>query len=325
MNEELTHRSEPSADAPGVISAAWQAALERCDAALVRQGAAEATRRAYASDLRQLARWASAAAIDPEQLDYRALRRYAAALSQRRAAPATVARKLAALRSCLAVLVADGAIAANPAELLAAPKRPQRLPRVLKPEEASALLDSIGSATPLERRDRALFELAYGCGLRAAELVALDLSSVDFDAEELRVLGKGNRTRVVPAGEPALAALRRYLERARPLLARERAGSRNGTGEALEPALLLSRSGRRLSTSDVRRRLRAWTRRLALAGGVSPHTLRHSFATHLLEGGADLRVIQELLGHASLSTTQLYTRVESARLRTAYRASHPRA
>jgi integrase/recombinase XerC len=311
--------SEPSrAPSAPILSAPWRAALGRCDAALVRQGAAAATRRAYAADLRQLAGWASAAGIDPVALDYRTLRRFASVLSERRAAPATVARKLAALRACLGVLADDGVLAANPAELLSAPRRVQPLPRVLKPDEAAGLLDAIPVRTPLQLRDRAMFELAYGCGLRAAELVDLDVGSVDFDSEEVRVLGKGGRTRVVPAGEPANVALARYLERARPALA-------GGGAAALEPALFLSRAGRRLSTSDVRRRLGHWTRRAALAGGVSPHTLRHSFATHLLDGGADLRAIQELLGHASLSTTQLYTRVESARLRSAYRASHPRA
>jgi site-specific recombinase XerD len=186
---------------------------------------------------------------------------------------------------------------------------------VLRPDELAALLDRIPATTPLELRDRALFELAYACGLRAEELVRLDVASIGFDAEEVRVEGKGSKTRIVPVGEPALAALARYLDRGRAALA---AGHD-------EPALLLSKSGRRLSTSDVRRRLKVWARRAAMQGGISPHALRHSFATHLLDGGADLRAIQELLGHSSLSTTQIYTRVESARLRDAYARSHPRA
>ena len=145
--------------------------------------------------------------------------------------------------------------------------------------------------------------------------MSLDVASIDFDAEQLRVVGKGSKTRVVPAGEPALRAVARYLERARTALSR-------GPGE---PALFLSKSGRRLSTSDVRRRLSVWSRHAAMQGAVHPHVLRHSFATHLLEGGADLRTIQELLGHASVSTTQTYTRVESARLKVAYARAHPRA
>ena len=184
----------------------------------------------------------------------------------------------------------------------------------------AALLDRIPATTPLELRDRALFELAYGCGLRAEELVCLPAEALDFDGEAVRVEGKGGKTRIVPAGEHALAAVERYLARGRPALV-------PGTDAA--NALFLSKSGRRLGTSDVRRRLRTWTRLLAVhvpaAADAHPHALRHSFATHLLEGGADLRAIQELLGHATISTTQVYTRVESSRLRSAYASAHPRA
>jgi integrase/recombinase XerC/integrase/recombinase XerD len=180
------------------------------------------------------------------------------------------------------------------------------------------LLDRIPATTPLELRDRALFELAYASGLRAEELVSLELGSIDFDAETVRVEGKGGKTRIVPAGEYALRAIERYLARGRPALEVDGGSS-----------LFLSKSGRRLGTSDVRRRLRTWARAAvahapALAD-AHPHALRHSFATHLLEGGADLRAIQELLGHATISTTQVYTRVESARLRSAYANAHPRA
>ena len=160
-----------------------------------------------------------------------------------------------------------------------------------------------------------MFELTYSCGLRAEEVTRLDLGSPDFEAEQLRVEGKGAKTRIVPVGEPAQRALGRYLERARPLLARK--------GD--EEALFVSKSGRRLHPSDLRRRLEHWVAEAAIAGGVSPHALRHSFATHLLEGGADLRAIQELLGHSSLSTTQIYTRVEPSWLRAQYARSHPRA
>ena len=180
-------------------------------------------------------------------------------------------------------------------------------------DEVAALLDRIPARTPLEVRDRALFELAYSCGLRAEEIVTLDLGDVDFDSETVRVTGKGSKTRVVPIGEPAQRALRRYLESARHALG----------PAADEPALFVSRRGRRLSPSDVRRRLEKWVREAAVAGRISPHTLRHSFATHLLEGGADLRSIQELLGHASVSTTQIYTRVEPSRLRQRVRKVSP--
>jgi site-specific recombinase XerD len=296
-------------------SDAWRAALRTFDRELQRRGAADRTRRAYGVDLAQLALWSTMSGVEPDGVDYPVLRRYAAQLAHRGAGPRTVARKLAAIRSFYKSMVELGEMRANPADLLPSPKQPQRLPRTLKPEDVAALLNRIPATTPLELRDRALFELAYGCGLRAEELVDLDLESIDFDAETVRVEGKGGKTRFVPAGEPALRSVTRYLERGRSALAT--------TDE--ERALLLSKSGRRLSTSDVRRRLKVWARHASQQGAVHPHALRHSFATHLLEGGADLRAIQELLGHSSISTTQVYTRVESARLRAAYARSHPRA
>ena len=227
-----------------------------------------------------------------------------------------MARKLAAVRSLHDHLVRAGGAAQNPAELLPSPKRGSRLPRVLGPDEVAALLDRIPASGPLEVRDRALFELAYACGLRAEEIVNLDLESADFESEALRVTGKGAKTRIVPDGRAGPAGAGALPARAR---------ARRWSPSRAEPALFLSRRGTRLSPSDVRRRLERWVREAAVAGHVSPHTLRHSFATHLLEGGADLRSIQELLGHASVSTTQVYTRVEPQRLRREYARSHPRA
>ena len=296
----------------------WEAALDAFDADLRRRAVAAKTRRAYAIDTHQFGRWASGHGLAPSAVDVRALRRYVAGLTEAGQAPTTVARKLAALRGLFRHEVSIGARSENPADLLGSPKRSQRLPRVLKAGEVAALLDRIPATGSLELRDRALFELAYACGLRAEELVTLDLGSVDFDSETVRVEGKGGKTRLVPAGEHALAALERYLARGRPALSVDDAD-----------ALFLSKSGRRLGTSDIRRRLRTWARlaarRAPALAEAHPHALRHSFATHLLEGGADLRAIQELLGHASISTTQVYTRVESARLRQAYVSSHPRA
>ena len=304
-------------------SDAWAQALVAFDRDLRRRGAAEKTRRAYAIDLGQFARWATGRELAPEDVGMRDLRRYAAALSEHGGAPSTVARKIASLRAFYRSLVEHGRVQQNPADLLTAPKSRRRLPRTLKPAEVARLLDRVPTSTPLELRDRALFELAYSSGLRAEELVNLDVTSVDYDDEEVRVEGKGGKTRMVPIGEHALSALRAYAERARPALSPTRSGGATAAGG--EPALFLSKSGRRLSTSDVRRRLRVWARHAAVQAGASPHWLRHSFATHLLEGGADLRAIQEMLGHASLSTTQVYTRVESQRLRSAYARSHPRA
>lgn len=296
-------------------SAAWRDALRLLDDDLRRRSAAEKTRRAYGTDSGQFAVWCTAQAIQPAEVDVRILRRYAGVLSERRAVAATVARKLASLRALFRCLREHGRVAESPADLLPPHKRPRTLPRVLRPDEVATLLDRIPAATPLDLRDRALFEIAYASGLRAQELVDLDVGDVEFDAEQVRVEGKGSKTRLVPAGEAALAAIAAYIERGRGALAVDPG----------EPALFLSKSGRRLSTSDVRRRVRVWARRAELSGGVHPHALRHSFATHLLEGGADLRAIQELLGHASISTTQIYTRVESARLKQAYARAHPRA
>jgi integrase/recombinase XerC/integrase/recombinase XerD len=300
------------------IAPTWRAALDAFDEDLRRRAVASKTQTAYAIDCAQLAEWASARNLEPATIDVRGLRRYAATLSERGQAPSTVARKLASLRGLFRTQVELGGRTENPAELLSSPKRVQHLPRVLKPAEVAALLDRIPATTALEVRDRALFELAYASGLRAEELVSLDLQSVDFDSESVRVEGKGGRTRLVPVGEHALRALERYLLKSRPALDTE-----------ADSGLFLSKSGRRLGTSDVRRRLRTWARQAAAKvpslSDAHPHALRHSFATHLLEGGADLRAIQELLGHATISTTQVYTRVESARLRSAYARAHPRA
>jgi site-specific recombinase XerD len=293
----------------------WTDALAAYDRDLRARGSAERTRKAYGVDLGGFAEWAGDQGLGPGDVRHRDVRRYGAGLSSAGAAPATVARKLAAIRGLYGYLVRVEKVGANPAELVSSPKRSEKLPTVLTTEQMRTLLERIPARTPLELRDRAMLELAYSCGLRCEEIVNLDEDSLDFETEQLRVLGKGQKERLLPVGEPAQRALRRYRERGRRAL----------LADPRERALFLSKSGRRLSNSDVTRRLGLWTREAALAAGVSPHALRHSFATHLLEGGADLRTIQELLGHASISTTQVYTRVDAARLRDTYAASHPRA
>jgi site-specific recombinase XerD len=312
---------------------AWSRAAALLDEDLRRRNAAERTRKAYGADLRQFARWAAAVRLRPQEVGPREVRRYVARLSEGGAAPSSTARKLAAVRALFASQREHGLIEGSPADLVATPRQPSRLPRVLKAQEVGVLLESIpgrpavlpanrgasGVAGALNLRDRALFELAYACGLRVEELVSLRSVDVDHDGEQLRVEGKGRKTRYVPVGELALEAQRVYLERGRPVLAAA------GGADVSQGRLFLSKSGRPLSTSDVRRRLQVWTARAGVGSGASPHALRHSFATHLLDGGADLRTIQELLGHASVSTTQVYTRVESARLKSAYARSHPRA
>ena len=293
----------------------WDEAIAGYDRDQRGRGLAERTRRAYGVDLGQFAEWAGERGLTPGDVRHRDVRRYGAGLSSSGASPATVARKLAAVRGLYDFLVRTERVGQNPADLVSSPKKEQKLPRVLSTEQMRSLLERISARTPLELRDRAMLELAYSCGLRCEEIVNLDVDSFDPETEQLRVLGKGSKERLVPVGEPAQRALRRYTERARHALA----------GDPRERALFLSKSGRRLSNSDITRRLGLWVREAALTAGVSPHSLRHSFATHLLEGGADLRTIQELLGHASISTTQIYTRVDAARLRDTYAAAHPRA
>jgi site-specific recombinase XerD len=295
---------------PTPQEASWAAGLAAFDDWQLTRGMGEKTRRAYGVDLGQLGEWAAGRGLRPKDVSHRDLRRFAAVLGENGAAKSTVARKLAAIRSFYRHLVERGELDNNPADLVPSPKKDAYLPQVMKAGEVADLLERIPASTPLDLRDRAMFELAYAAGLRAEELTLLDVSSADPDGEQVRVEGKGGRTRFVPVGEHAWRALDRYLSRGRAAL---------DAGDS--EALFLSKSGKRLSTSDVRRRLKIQARQ----AGISPHTLRHSFATHLLEGGADLRTIQELLGHASISTTQTYTRVESKRLRTAYARAHPRA
>ena len=316
----------PIVDTPelGALPRAWRTALTRFDESLATRGMAEKTRRAYGGDVGELARWAADRAA-PGDVDYRLLRRYAAHLTAttreggRSLSPRSVARKFASIRAFYRHMVERGQLSQNPADLVSHARRQAPLPKLLRTDELTTLLDRIPARTPLETRDRAMLELTYSCGLRCEEVVNLDDGDLDFDAEELRVTGKGSKTRIVPVGEPAQRALESYLSTGRPSLA-QRPIAECGAGVVLvqgrPPPVALGRAppparcgcATRVSPSDA-----------------SPHALRHSFATHLLEGGADLRAIQELLGHSSVSTTQIYTRVESARLRRQYSRSHPRA
>jgi len=261
----------------------------------------ERTRRAYRFDVEEFCAWLAQRGTRLEDVDVRALSEYAAELGRarpRKLAPATIGRKLAAVRAFLrhalgAQRVPDASFA---------PRRPRRLPDAPRPQEVDSELDSFAGDEPLALRNRALVELVYSAGLRSQEAIDLDLPDVDFEQELVHVRGKGGKERVVPLGEEAAHSVATYLRDARPKLAR-----------GAENALFLSARGRRLDTSTLRRLL------------PHPHRLRHAFATHLLEGGADLRTIQELLGHSSLSTTQMYSHVDARRLRKVYDRSHPRS
>lgn len=299
------------------------------------RGASQATRRSYASDLQQLLEWLDERDLTVAALDRRCVRAFSAELGRRGYAPATLARKLSTLRGLARHLTERGVLAADPARSLPGPRRRRRLPRVLSLADVDALLAASDGTDPLALRDRLIVELLYGCGLRSMELVALRLGDVQSAQAQLIVRGKGGKMRIVPLGDDAAAALRRYLERGRGVLERQAARARQehaahdaSRGEAPlsrgEAPLLLSRSGRPLLTSDVRRLVVKYSR-LAGIDEASPHMLRHAYATHMLERGADLRVIQELLGHASVSTTQVYTHVSGAHLRRTYDLHHPRA
>ena len=231
-------------------------------------------------------------------------------------ARSTIGRKLSMVRSFLRFCEDNGLVEASPGAGVVSPKMPRRLPQVLTPEQVARLLEGMGGAKPLELRDRALYELIYSSGLRCQEALDLRLRDVSIDSCEIRAKGKGRKVRVIPVGAVALSALRGYLEEGRTRLV---------GGDTQEDHVFLSRTGRPLSSSDVQRRLARYLVHAGAPLGTSPHTLRHSFATHLLEGGADLRVIQELLGHSSLRTTQVYAHVSAAHLRKTYRRAHPRA
>jgi site-specific recombinase XerD len=263
-------------------------------------GHSPATRKTYGSELASFAAWLDARGIRLEEVDARALTDYVGELGRgtRRLAPATIARRLAAIRSLLRFTYGASRVPDVPL----GPSRPRRLPDAPKQAEVEELLEAVEGDSPIVLRNRALLELLYSCGLRSAEAVGLDLADVDFERESVHVRGKGGKERAVPLGEEAAHALARYLRDGRPALAR-----------GAQDAVFVSVRGRRLDTSTVRRLLR------------KPHRLRHAFATHLLEGGADLRTIQELLGHASLSTTQIYSHVDARRLRRVYDRAHPRS
>ena len=276
----------------------------------VERGASPHTLRSYAADLTEFTRFLAEEGIGGlASADARAVRAHVARLHQRRLAKASIARKLAAVRSCFRFLARRGAIGANPARQVRSPRLGRRLPSFLPVDETTVLLSTPPGPATAGARDRALLELLYASGLRVAEACGLDLDDLDEARQTVRVLGKGDKERVVPVGDSALEALAAYLAM---------------RGRQRGPLFLNARGGR-LTARSAHRIVRAWARRSGLRQRVTPHTLRHSFATHLLGAGADLRVIQELLGHSRLSTTQRYTHVSPEQLMKVYDRAHPRA
>ncbi len=279
-----------------------------------RNGSAH-TIRCYEDDLAQFCQFLTETqreGVDPSTADARRLRRYSAWLNGRGYAASTIARRLASLRSFYRFQRRQGVVSADPCGGLRNPKQPQRLPRLLRVEDVIRLLDAIATGEPLGVRDRAMFETLYGGGLRVSELVGLNLDDLDIEQEMVRVRGKGRRERLCPVGRMATSWLVRWVALRQPKVLGD-------------PAVFLNRYGTRLTTRSVGRLLESSLSGLGLDLGASPHTLRHSFATHLLDRGADLRSVQELLGHRSLTTTQIYTHVTQERMLDAYHDAHPRA
>ena len=310
-------------------------ALARFLRSLAARDTSAHTQRAYATAVRTYLAWLAERGADWRSPARSDLRAYLAVLGDHHART-TVAQRLAAIRAFHRWATRNDLAPGDPWGAIATPRLPRRLPRVLEVEQVGRLLAVIDAdlvlpagrdpardavRTALALRDRALVETAYAAGLRISELAAADLGSLDLRRGEIRVLGKGRKERIGLLGRPARAALGAYLEDGRPALL-----ERRSRGDESPPAeIFLNRAGAALGVRGLRYRLDRLRERAGLPVGVSPHTLRHSFATHLLDGGADLRVVQELLGHANLATTQIYTHVSPGRLQTAYREAHPRA
>jgi len=277
------------------------------------KGYSEHTLKNYAIDLREFFGFLGAKTL--ETVTYLEVRAYLAVLKDKNFSKSSVARKLASIRSCFKYLAREKVIQHNPAAGIQTPKRDKKLPDFLNQEEMANLLDAPTSASWEEKRDKSILEMLYSSGLRVSELVGLNHGDVDLSGCSVRVRGKGKKERIIPVGRVAVGAMKNYLAIQAP----------RDTGDSLEKPVFKNRLGGRLTDRSVRRMILKYTRRIALAKDVSPHMLRHSFATHMLDRGADLRSVQELLGHENLSTTQIYTHVTTKRLKEAYAAAHPRA
>ncbi len=286
------------------------------------RGVSMATAEAYSADVNQFAdyladEWGEERSGDWAAVDYRTVRGFLGHLSRMKYSKTSVARKLAALRSFFRYLLVEEAVEHNPAAAAPTPKQDKRLPEFMYPAEIEALINTPDIGTPLGQRDRAIIETFYATGVRVSELVGMDLHDLDFDARQVRVIGKGNRERLVLMGKRAITALTDYIAGARQQFA--------ASAKADSGAVFLSNRGNRLSVREVQLRIRKHVLECAQSGRITPHALRHTFATHMLDGGADLRTIQMLLGHRNLGTVETYTHVTTERMKKTYRAAHPLA
>ncbi len=314
--ERPRHATGDEPATPGFLPEPWAVAVELLvEHVALERGRRDNTVAAYRGDALDLARTCVDWGIEhPAEVGRLTLRRYLASLAERELARATIARRSSVARTWFGLLVRRGVVPSDPAATLESPRAGRPLPRVLRVDEIARLLVAPDADTPVGLRDRALLELLYASGARVSEVCSLDLAALDLPQRQVRLAGKGGKERIVPLGAPAVAACRNYLADARGRLA---------DGDTTS-ALLLNTRGARLGVRDARTAVARAARGAGL-GHVTPHTLRHAFATHLLDGGADLRQVQELLGHASLATTQRYTHLSRGRLQEVHARAHPRA
>lgn len=321
----------PSATSPtvGIDARGWDQLIDRHLAEkAVDRGLSRNSLEAYGGDLRDFADFCSRSSILAERLDTVTLSDYLEQLADRGFKVSSQRRRLAAVRGLIRAMVDAGVITHDPAEQLKLRPHPRPLPRALTQSDIQNLLNAIPTDSLRGLRDRAMVEMAYGCGLRVSELVGLRLYQVDLDGCVVTVIGKGNKERIVPIGGAALQALKNYLgARRKAALAKTARGSRASMATPSKPssALFVSRLGRPLTRQGFFQALKEWAQSDPRLAWISPHTLRHCFATHLLEGGADLRSVQEMLGHSDISTTQIYTHLTRSHLRKVHRTYHPRA
>ncbi|MBE0446579.1 MAG: tyrosine recombinase XerC [Actinobacteria bacterium] len=274
----------------------------------------------YARDVAQFFAYIKKRGVLFEDIDYRLIRSYLGYLQQNKYSRKSIARKLSSIRAFYGFLQKKVGMEKNPVDIVSAPKLEKKLPKFLKENTLEELLSAPDVSSPQGLRDKAILEVLYATGIRVGELVDLDLDSIDYSTFEVKVFGKGRKERVVPIHKPAADVIREYIRDGRKVLVESREQGKGAT-----TALFLNYKGERLTTYGVRYIMAKYIRTVGLSSGITPHTIRHTFATHLLEAGAELRYIQELLGHVDLSSTQVYTHLSKARLKDTYMRSHPRA